>query len=888
MSWQAHAGWSRSFVDQNDHLKRWDNDGLGRMTKVSEYTGSESVALYAETTYEYNVRDELTKVTDAASNLTTISYDDLGRKTSMSDPDMGSWSYSYDALGNLIEQTDAMGQVIEFAYDKLNRLVRKWYPPAWTISDGFTVYDLMEFRAAVDADRASAGLSTGGWTDPETSSVLPAHLTELRGRVQGLWTAASLGSVPEFTAGAIVAGARNIEASDLTDLRGWLYDSDSNNASYETSAWALTRRARALYQYDGIGEAAGGSGKGRRTAMWDSAGNSSWKYDQYGRVTTATRVVDGKSYASDYSYDAIGRARSFTFPDAEKLTYSYQANTLLDRIQSSIDDLDLVSDVVYEDIGLPDSYTVGSGATTATQSFEYWKLDDASRSPFAALKRIKLSKDSTDLVNREMQYDAVGNVTRIIDGVNSETIDYAYDELNRILTASVPAGESFAYDTIGNMTSKAGAALSYGTTSPKHGVKSHGTTTYTYDANGSLTAKGTQTIKYDPEQRPIRAQDGTSVHRAAYDGDGVRRKRMDGNGTVHYLGGYERKLAGGSNSPETVTKYYSASLGAMSRPVAFRRGGTLHWVGSDHLGGTIRVMNSSFTALDGMRYKPYGEDRDAGSSLKTDRKFTGQTEDEAAGLYWYASRAYDPDIGRFVSPDPIVPAPGNPQSLNRYSYVYNNPLKYTDPTGHYNVEDDKDWLREFSEKNEGPPTASDKTFRQASMEAALQGQDFSVEYWAGLLEGAASNKRSQTYHYPQKALYRNKAHLDTYYNPTIDTSTPDPTPYIELEGATIVVNNAPGIIGDAIRAIGGKDENTVTFNEFLIISSTEPTAKTMEHEWIHVEQARRYGDMYLPLYIGLVVKTGFEYGFDNIYKHHPMEEEARERTGQTKIYLPGR
>ena len=103
--------------------------------------------------------------------------------------------------------------------------------------------------------------------------------------------------------------------------------------------------------------------------------------------------------------------------------------------------------------------------------------------------------------------------------------------------------------------------------------------------------------------------------------------------------------------------------------MAFRRGGTLHWVGSDHLGGTIRVLDSSFTALDGMRYKPYGEDRDAGDALVTDRKFTGQTEDEAAGLYWYASRAYDPAIGRFVSPDPIVPAPANPQSLNRYSYV---------------------------------------------------------------------------------------------------------------------------------------------------------------------------------------------------------------------------
>ena len=55
-----------------------------------------------------------------------------------------------------------------------------------------------------------------------------------------------------------------------------------------------------------------------------------------------------------------------------------------------------------------------------------------------------------------MQYDPVGNVTKIVDGVNSETVDYTYDDLDRLLTASVPTGESFAYDTIGNMTSKAG------------------------------------------------------------------------------------------------------------------------------------------------------------------------------------------------------------------------------------------------------------------------------------------------------------------------------------------------------------------------------------------------------------------------------------------------
>ena len=345
------------------------------------------------------------------------------------------------------------------------------------------------------------------------------------------------------------------------------------------------------------------------------------------------------------------------------------------------------------------------------------------------MKRTKLTKDSTDLVNREMQYDSVGNVTKIVDGVNSETIDYTYDDLDRLLTASVPTGENFAYDAIGNMTSKSGATLDYGTTSPKHGVKTYGSASYTYDANGSMTAKGDLSIKYDPEHRPVRVQDGETIYRVAYDGDGVRRKRLDSNGTVHYLGHYERNVGNGSDTTEMVTKYYYATLGAMSRLIAFRRGGTLHWAGTDHLGGTIRVMDSSFAAVDGMRYKPYGEDRDSGDSLNTDRKFTGQTEDETVGLYWYQSRAYDPEIGRFCSPDPIVPAPGNPQALNRYSYVYNNPLKYVDPSGHSPDWFNQKWRDDFEKEHGQKPTGSDIAYRYASMDAASRGETGFDQMW---------------------------------------------------------------------------------------------------------------------------------------------------------------
>ncbi|MBU1748399.1 MAG: hypothetical protein KKA73_11980 [Chloroflexi bacterium] len=83
-------------------------------------------------------------------------------------------------------------------------------------------------------------------------------------------------------------------------------------------------------------------------------------------------------------------------------------------------------------------------------------------------------------------------------------------------------------------------------------------------------------------------------------------------------------------------------------------------------------------------YYPYGGQRHATGSLPTDYRFTGQRfESMIGGLYDYGARFYDPLLGRFVSADTVVPGAGNPQALNRYSYVLNNPLKYTDPTGNW-------------------------------------------------------------------------------------------------------------------------------------------------------------------------------------------------------------
>ncbi len=114
-----------------------------------------------------------------------------------------------------------------------------------------------------------------------------------------------------------------------------------------------------------------------------------------------------------------------------------------------------------------------------------------------------------------------------------------------------------------------------------------------------------------------------------------------------------------------------------------RDGSGLHWLLADHLGSTTVVADAGGAAEGALRYSPFGVTLYEEGAAATDRRFTGQRWQDTNGLYDYRARWYDPALGRFISADTLVPEPGDPQSLNRFSYVNNNPLRYTDPTGHY-------------------------------------------------------------------------------------------------------------------------------------------------------------------------------------------------------------
>ncbi|MEZ4616311.1 MAG: RHS repeat-associated core domain-containing protein [Caldilineaceae bacterium] len=113
-----------------------------------------------------------------------------------------------------------------------------------------------------------------------------------------------------------------------------------------------------------------------------------------------------------------------------------------------------------------------------------------------------------------------------------------------------------------------------------------------------------------------------------------------------------------------------------------RSAGTLYWLLGDHLGSTA-VSCQRYHRNRRHPLLPWGSERFTSGSTPTSFKYTGQRQESAIGLYYYGVRWYDPALGRFVQPDTIVPDPGEAKSFDRYAYVLNNPLRYTDPTGHY-------------------------------------------------------------------------------------------------------------------------------------------------------------------------------------------------------------
>ena len=163
----------------------------------------------------------------------------------------------------------------------------------------------------------------------------------------------------------------------------------------------------------------------------------------------------------------------------------------------------------------------------------------------------------------------------------------------------------------------------------------------------------------------------------AYDANGIRAKKVEDGATTHYL------ALGHQVMYEKTGAVGTRHIFVGSQRIAEVRGPTTSYFHNDYLGSPRVVTDASGVPGSSMATKPFGEPH-AGSA-QTSYGFTGKDLD-STGLYYFAARYYDPTVGRFVTEDTWEGRFHQPASQNRYVYVLNNPLRYVDPTGHWDVD----------------------------------------------------------------------------------------------------------------------------------------------------------------------------------------------------------
>jgi len=301
---------------------------------------------------------------------------------------------------------------------------------------------------------------------------------------------------------------------------------------------------------------------------------------------------------------------------------------------------------------------------------------------------IKASKPLLDL---QYSYNGAGDVTQIATtrSGSSWTETFAYDGQDRLwkwtASGTNAFSQQFAYGKAGDRTSMVedGTTWSY-TYDEDHRLKQVAktglTVAFTYDANGNARTKTvsstTYTYAYDAEDRLTSVKQGsTTLGTYAYDGLGRRVKVVEGSTTTYFV--YSGLSLIYTKVGTTETKFVYASGLLVTRLV----GTTASYYHQDHLGSTRAVTDSAGAIVWATQYKPFGLEYSTSGSGDSKLRFTGQWKDATTGLYYLFRRFYDPEIGRFLSQDRILGHLTVPQSLNRYLYTVNNPLRYVDPTG---------------------------------------------------------------------------------------------------------------------------------------------------------------------------------------------------------------
>lgn len=600
--------------------------------------------------------------------------------------------FYYDKALRQIQETATGGRITTTAYDGLTTVVTN--PLNQTLSTttnvmGWAVQTKDHENKVVTRSYDSYGnLLTV--TDPEN------HVTSItydqRGRKIAMTEPNS--GVTTFAYNAFG------ELTSQTDAKG-----QTSTFTYDRLG-RVTRRVEpsgtSIFTFDtapkGIGQLVSESGPGF---------SRSYTYDALSRPSTVIETHGASTFSVSRSYDVYGRPDTLTYPTGFSVRNVYNAQGFLSSVVNAANGISYWQANATNARGQITLDTLGNGIQT-TRAFNLYT---------GLVESIIGLRAQVVAQNETYAWNAIGNLTRRSDFRNPTTFEetFTYDTLNRLKRVDTTGATALTidYDAIGNIVTRSDVgSFTYG----EGGVGPHAVTSITgaraktcaYDANGNRTHDGSTLISYSSFNKPVTMTRGGDSLQFAYDPDRnlyhqtITRTLVGGPPITterDYVAGiYEKEV--GTDGSVRHTHYISGGTGVVAIYTEAQTGATVtqttRYVHKDHLGSVNAISESDGAVKERLSFDAWGRRRtltygmsgwlvvyDDATSAETHRGFTGHEMLDSMGLVHMNGRVYDPLTGRFLSPDPFVQSPDNLQNLNRYGYVLNNPLSYTDPSGFF-------------------------------------------------------------------------------------------------------------------------------------------------------------------------------------------------------------
>jgi len=563
-------------------------------------------------------------------------YDGLGRLIQVTLPNGETTSYTYDNNGNVLTMTDAAGNVTAYEYDYRNLLVRLIRAGGRTGEPGSYTYDF---------------------------SKITSYTYTSDGRV-----------------------------STVTDRNGavtvCVYDIHGNLLSRTVTEGAISQSISYTYDHNG-----------NVLTMTDGTGTTTRTYDAWNRTTSKTVPDIGTSF---YNYD---------------ITDGFDAGC---SAESTVDPKGNVTVKVYDRVGRL-IYVLADSMTTSYAYYDDGSLQsvvygNGSREDYTytadKLLKTLVNKaiDGTTIDSYEYTYDAAHNLLSKTD--SKGVTGYTYDAMNRLLTVTEPSGKitAYTYDAAGNRSSQTeteGTDVTATTytydalnrllrTSESFNGTLARTVDYSYDNNGNLLTvtsvtytDGTagspvleQNNTYDLLNQLIRTvtSDGTTVENT-YNGDGLRVVKSVNGSATRFLYQYDKiVLELNALGDQMGRNVYGLNL--ISRTFGED---TFFYFYNGHADVTVLVASDGTIAAT-YYYDAFGNILDQTGTATSNILYAGYQYDPETGLYYLNARMYDPVTARFIQEDSYLGERNDPLSLNLYTYCHNEPMMYSDPTGHREVE----------------------------------------------------------------------------------------------------------------------------------------------------------------------------------------------------------